>query len=370
MTQSGNINRRRFDRFTFETTFVLESENFSGISSTSSLNLSQKGAHLISQTPLTKGSIISIEVPSEKIQLMGEVCWIGPQRDQQYDVGIAFHEFFPATKVKIANLIERIQTEPETAEGKAFSFELENNVSAFLNKYIEDLRPDPIVSAPVSYRRLGTPTEKTLSFYTPSKPQTLEGTTTSFRIDEEKVKAEMPVRSIVLALLALSLFFFKDTFTAHVTQALISTKASFTTAPAAPVAVKTAALAVPHDNQVTFVDGLIQKIQWKGASDRIEVRFDFSQDVSADQFQISKINFDDLPRQLIKISNVSGSLEQRKIMVAHSLLNQIRTGIHDDNGQKNLHIVMDLTNTNVAVVDTQQDPQSLTLLLQYTPVKE
>ncbi|MEZ4845891.1 MAG: PilZ domain-containing protein [Bdellovibrionota bacterium] len=173
MTNIEHINRRKYDRFAFENVFVLETENFSGISNTSSINLSQKGAHLVSKTPLTKGSIVSIEMPSERIQLMGEVCWVGEKGDQHYNVGVAFHEFIPVTKTKIANLIQRIQTEPETAEGQTFSFELENKVSNFLDKYVEEVRPDPIVHAPVSYRRLGTPTEKTLSFYTPSKPQTL-----------------------------------------------------------------------------------------------------------------------------------------------------------------------------------------------------
>jgi len=368
MTQTENINRRKYDRVSFEHIFVLETENFSGISSTSSVNLSQHGAQLVSKTSLTKGSVISIELPCEKILMMGEVRWVSPQPNQQFDVGVAFHEFFPSTKAKIANLIERIQTEPETADGKPFSFELENNVSSFLNKFVEDLRPDPIVSAPVSYRRLGTPTEKTLSFYTPSKPQTLEGTTTSFRIGEEKISHEFPFRSMTLALLALSLFFFKNTFTANLTLWLTQANVPVTATISKASVSKAAGTVTAQDNQAIFSDGLLEKIQWQGTTDRVEVKFNFRKPVSADQLQISKINFDDHPRQLIKISNVEGNLQQKNIMVGHSLLNQIRTGVHEENGQKNLHIVMDLTNINVSVVDTQQDAQSLTMTLKYAPL--
>ncbi|MEZ4845892.1 MAG: hypothetical protein R2877_02685 [Bdellovibrionota bacterium] len=60
----------------------------------------------------------------------------------------------------------------------------------------------------------------------------------------------------------------------------------------------------------------------------------------------------------------------KNIFIGHALLNQIRMGIHEENNQKDLHVVMDLTNANVTVVDTQQTAQSLTLSLQYAPVKE
>lgn len=366
MNNIEHINRRKFERHSFEHTFVVETENFSGISSTSSLNLSQKGAHLISTTPMAQGSIVSIEVPSEKIQLMGEVCWVSPQQDKKYNVGVAFHEFFPTTKAKIANLIERIQTDAESVEGNSFSFELENKVSNFLNKFVEELRPDPIVSAPVSYRRLGTPTEKTLSFYTPSKPQTLEGTTTSFRIDDGAPKVKLPFRSVALVLLAFSLLFFKNTFTANLTHWLTNRNAPTIVALSQPATPKATQVTKTSDNQATFQEGLIQKIQWDAsAKDRIVVTFGFSEPVSTDQFQISKINFNDQPRQLIKILNATGTLVQKNIMVSHPLLNQIRMGMHDDQGQQNLHVVMDLTNVNVSVVDTQQEAQKLTLTLQY-----
>ena len=370
MTQSGNINRRQHDRFAFEHVFVLETENFSGISDTSSINVSQKGAHLVSKTRLSKGSIVSIEMPSERIQLMGEVCWVDEKNAQHYDVGVTFHEFIPVTKTKIANLIQRIQTEPETAEGRTFSFELENKVSTFLDKYVEEVRPDPIVHAPISYRRLGTPTEKTLSFYTPSKPQTLEGTTTSFRIDEEKTSTALPLRAMVLSLMALSLFFFKDTFSTNLTRWLTHRTAAAEATAAKLSQRKTLPSTSNPENQDILLNGLIEKIQWRGAADRIQVTFEFSEPVSADQLQISKINFDDHPRQLLKISNIEGTLGQKDILVGHALLNQIRMGIHEENGQKDLHVVMDLTNANVTVVDTQQTAQSLTLTLQYSPNQE
>lgn len=362
MTHLDNINRRKFDRFSFKDTFVLETENFNGISSTSSINMSQKGAHLISLKPLPKGSIVSIEVPSQKIQMMGEVCWIGPEHDQKFDVGISFHDFFPTTKAKIANLIDRIQVEPDSS-GPVFSFELEKNVSMFLDKFIEDIRPEPIVQAPVSYRRLGTPTEKSISFYTPSKPATMEGTTTSFRIDEKIAAVDFPLRPILLTMLALSLFFFRETFMMSLQNLSTQQAASTISAPAKAVAAPTPVEAEP--TQATFQDGLIEKIEWTGTTDKLQMVFSFRTDIKSDQIQITKMNFDDHPRQLIKILDIDGKLDQKNTQIDHALVNQVRLGIHEENGHKNLHIVMDMTSSNVSVASTEQTDKNLIVRLQY-----
>ncbi len=362
MTQIANINRRRFDRFSFQDTFVLETEKFDGISSTFSVNMSQKGAHLLSKKPYTQGAVISIEVPSQKIQMMGEVCWVGPQHNQQYNIGVAFHEFFPTTKSKIANLIDRIQTEPDS-NGPVFSYQLEQNVSQFLDPFIEEMKPEPLVQAPVSYRRLGTPTEKTLSFFTPSRPQTLEGTTTSFRIDEKIASRNLPTRALLLAGLALSLFFFRSVFTQSLQHWITPSVATHALTKAKPMPHHH--VADPEPTEVVFQEGLIEKIQWNGSSDQLQMTFTLRNQITPAQIQTNKIIFDGHPRELIKILDVDGQLMQKNILINHALVDQVRMGMHDEQGIKNLHIVIDMTSKNISVTSTQSSPTKLTLEFQY-----
>jgi hypothetical protein len=361
------INRRKFERFSFEDTFILESEKFTGISKTSSINLSQKGAHLVCLTSFPKGSIVSIEVPSQKIQMMGEVCWISPNKDQKFDVGVTFHDFFPATKAKIANLMDQIQTQPDSS-GPVFSFELEKDVSQFLNTFIEDVQHEHIVQAPAPHRRLGMPAEKSSTLYTPSKPFIMEGTTTPLRIHEKIDPTNFPLRPVLLTLLALSLFLFRETFTSSLVNLTSQSKYVARTT-SKPKAIAQSTAIGSEINQVSFQDGWIEKIQWFGALDKLQMTFSFRSEIQSDQVQITKISFDDHPRQLIKITNIDTVLEQKNIQVDHALVNQVRMGIHEEDGQKNLHIVVDMTSSNVSMASSKLDPKKLTINLWYTPAK-
>jgi len=163
--------------------------------------------------------------------------------------------------------------------------------------------------------------------------------------------------------LALSLFFFRGIFIQNLQQIQLPV----VTVAKAP---KTKAVPqpVPSDSDIhhaMFSEGLVEKIEWTGASDKLQMAFTFRQEIKADQIQITKIRFDDHPRQLIKISDVEGNLGQKNTSVGHALVNQVRMGIHEENGKKNLHIVVDMTSANVSVASTKQDPKKLTIDLQY-----
>lgn len=365
MTQTGIINRRESDRFSFQDTFVVEPENFQAISTTSSRNMSKKGAQLLSKTPLTVGSIVAIEIPSKRIQLMGEVRWVRPDGEGSYGIGVAFHNLFPTTGAKINEWVEEIQVQSESdPEGLTFSFELEENVSSFLNQYIEAIRPEPIVTAPVSYRRLGTPTENSYSFFTPSRALTSEGTTTSFRIDQPEVAKELPLRAITLGLLALSLFFFRETFSAHLSS-WFTPKAPVTAQISSKVIVPTTSSANTNDEFVAFNEGPVEKITWSGPADRLDVKILMRADLSSTKAEATKISFNNDPRVLVKIPNMQGPVDTKNIMVGHSLINQIRMGLHSENDQKNLHIVMDMTSPNVKIASTSQTGKNLNIRLEY-----
>lgn len=374
MTQTVITNRREFDRYSFQDTFLVEPENFQAISNTSSKNMSRKGAHLVSSTPLEIGAVVAIEIPSKRIQLMGEVRWVRPDGEGSYGIGVAFHNLFPSTGARIDEWVEEIQVQTESdPEGQTFSFELEDNVSSFLNSYIEAIKPEPIITAPVSYRRLGTPMENSYSFFTPSRPLASEGTTTSFRIDEPKVAREIPVRAISLSLLALSLFFFRTPFANHLSAWLKtpSTKVSATTA-TAPTVVSSSKVIIPssspvnaNDEFVTFNEGPIEKMSWSGQADRFEIKINFRADMTNTIAAVSKINFDERNRVLVVVPNMEGPVDTKPIMVGHSLINQIRLGLHSDAGSQKLHIVMDMTSQNVKIASQAQTGQTLTLRLEY-----
>jgi hypothetical protein len=205
---NSDINRRQFDRISFNDKFVVETENFRGVASAHSQNLSQKGALIISNQSVAKGCVISIEIPSHRLQLLGEVRWVEPmETGDEFAMGIAFYEVVPGNKRKISSLLEEAQQHADSTsfEGK-FSFVLEQNIASFLDKHIEDLTVDETTSVPVTYRRLNILTEKSFSFYTPTRSNPGEMTSTSYRIDQmEKTVPAVSTRTIVLGLILIGL---------------------------------------------------------------------------------------------------------------------------------------------------------------------
>lgn len=375
MNQTEAINRRQFDRYSFQDNFVVDTENFQGISTASSKNLSRKGAQLFSEKPLTVGSIVSIEIPSKKLQLMAEIRWVRPQTDGKgFEVGISFHELFPSTGSKIANLIQEIQEiqikSEDGLEGTVFSFELEANVSKFLDTYIDAIRPEAIMMAPISYRRLGTPTENSYSFFTPSRPNISEATTHSFRIDDPHAVKSFPVRAILLGMLAISLLIFRDVFISAATHWFSPKTATVISKPAVEAAVPSVTTTINNTATALFYRGPIDKIEWSGEADMIDLKITFRDEMTPAQVQVSKINFEDHPRALIKVMNQEEPIDPKSVLINHPLINQIRLGFHDEINGKNLHMVMDLTSSNVVVFSSNLTGKILNVRLKYTNIRQ
>lgn len=204
----GPINRRKFERFDFSQDLLVEGEKFQIVPDVYSKNLSQKGACITTQKPMQIGSIITAEIPSSKLHLIAEVRWVRPESENQYKMGIIFHELFPQTKQQILDLIHQLRIEPEVETDQASSLELERGISGYLDQYIEQIKPDPIETYPAIHRRFHSTEENSFSVYTPSKSRWLELTSTSFRLEEKtvNVKPKSYVRAIVvIALLAVAI---------------------------------------------------------------------------------------------------------------------------------------------------------------------
>ena len=353
------INRRKFDRFEFHDEFVIEGEKFQTIPSVASKNVSQKGAFLTLSQPMEIGSIITAELPTAKLHLIAEVRWT-KKDNEQYGIGIVFHELFPQTKQKITDLIHHIQVESKKIQQNSFSsLDFEQMVSAFLDRYIDDVRPEPVESYPTMNRRLNTPIEKSLSFYTPSKSRMMELTTSSFRIHQEKtesMKSKIPARKLAFlaALLATAGLYFasRNGFVENSIKQLAQKPVAETTGVPNKIAV----------TEASFNEGLLEKVSWSTIASRTELTLSFRDIVTPEQVQFESIRTDQ-PRELVKIMNVDPKLDQKTIYSVNSMINQIRVGLHDEQGQTNLHIVMDLKNPNIQIISKSQTEKTLKLVL-------
>lgn len=359
-----NINRRKFTRFDFQNDFVLETEKFQIIPDTYSRNLSQKGAQLITSKEIAVGTITCIEIPSAKLQLIAEVRWVEPEENGRFSIGVAFHELFPQTKQKISEFIEQLQEKTsQEDEGIFLSLDLELSISSFLNQYNEGMRSDSMESFPKSSIRPTSTDEKRFSIYTPSKSKSLDFSSTSFRLEDDKtIEARnelITFRKVLLLTLALigigSVIGYQIGLFETIAQLMSPFHEKQTEGDNQTSAITS--------NEMDFNEGTLEKISWKESNQSLEITFYFRETIAPEQIQISRINIDQ-PRELIVISNVENKLDQKNINLGNPLAGQIRLGLHENQLQSDLHIVIDVTSPDVTTVIKNQDEKSMTIQLQ------
>lgn len=355
ISELGAINRREFERFEFANPIILEGEKFQVIPDVCARNLSQRGACISTRTPLQIGSIVTAEIPSSKLHLIAEVCWVRPDSDSKYEVGVIFHELFPQTKQQISDLIHQIRIEPVVEADQAPSLELENGIASYLDQYVEEIKPDPIETYP-TIRRIPAPSENSFSVYTPSKSRWLELTSTSFRLENKTAitKPKVYLRAVLLfmilaAALGLYLYMIKNTMKQVYSE--IEPSASIS-----PIGIsKTIAI-----NETNFEKGSLEKLSWTGDAKHFQIVLTFRDEIKSDQLEISRNNVYQIS-EIIKIIKVQSDFDPKSIAVMNPLVQQIRLGLHQNENQYDLHISVDLKDLNVEIANKTLANKTLTI---------
>ncbi|MEZ4704674.1 MAG: PilZ domain-containing protein [Bdellovibrionota bacterium] len=381
-TQNQNHDRRRHLRIRLEQEVLVERENFEGIETMTTFNLSPAGACIQCEKKMNPGQIVYLEIQKDHLHIdcipsMGEVKWVKQASEDIWLNGIEFRGISAKFKNRIHSLILSNQGKLlESTTSKVFPSE---DSQEQLIEYLEKSDPqegDPLESFPDMEVEIDQPQDLTrfpqdTLLDTTSLVKALRNVETSSELSTdveefvdqwpEEILSDKPsiqpwmisvlVGSLILAggWYAKDILFRKqqpsiDELFAQLYQNSTST----TSTEAVPVknlpGSQTLLEKYPIDLEKPST--MLRNLVWKSQDHRGTVTIETNgntKDLKVRTFLLTQPT----PRKVYVFSNLSHEFDQKVFPIGAFGVSQVRLGRHEvTDGSQELHVVLDLSQPN------------------------